>query len=169
MLLILVLLLIQIIGGLSSPVYDDEEMLSVTDRNGINNHGNSNNTNQNDNPETICPSLKKAFNGVTDKSVCSQCGDYKTACYLNISFLTNQNSEWNKILLNEITNNIEIINEKCSVYNNYYNGETSSSDTKKSNNCKNYLKTLMKPIDIGTSPRCLYDNIFKSQNYAICV
>jgi len=62
---------------------------------------------------------------------------------------------------------LSTINEKCSVYKDHYDGITNRNDTSRSNNCKNYLKTLMKRIN-GSSPRCLYDNVFKSQNYANC-
>jgi len=120
--------------------------------------------------EYPCPNLevKDLFNGVKDKNKCTECGLFETICYIDVSFLTNQSNEWDKQLLTKFVNNTSTINEKCSVYNDYYNGKTSSNDNKRSNNCKSYLRSLMKDIE-GSSPRCIYDNAFKSQNYANCV
>ena len=108
------------------------------------------------------------FNG-KDESICDYCSpSLRTVCYLNISFLSNQSKGWNKSFITYLKKDKVNIFENCSVYKDYYNGETNSNDISRSNNCKNYLKTLMKKIN-GSSPRCLYDNVFKSQNYAICV
>jgi len=118
-----------------------------------------------------CPNLKREdlFNGVKDKSKCTQCGSFETVCFLDLSFLTNQSNQWDEKLFGLLIDNKDVLNEKCSVYKDNFYGITSSSDTKKSNNCKNYIKSLMRTIESESSPKCLYDNIFKSQNYATCV
>jgi len=124
---------------------------------------------QTDLPDNPCPSLKMEdiFIGNKDKSKCSKCGLFETMCYLDITFFTNQNREWNEELFGKFIENVEDINKKCSVYKDKYNGKTNSNDISRQNQCKNYLLSLIKSVS-GSPPRCLYDNLFKTNNYATC-
>jgi len=151
MLLILVLLIFTLIFGSTSYIVPEITRESLLN-----------------NPR--CPNIEMndLFNGAKDKNKCGFCGQYDIICFLDASFLTNQSNEWDKKLLEKLKDNVNTVNGKCSVYKYYYYGRTNNNEIANSNNCKYYLMTLMKSID-GTSPRCLYDNVFKSQNYAICV